>query len=118
MCPAGSFGGERSRRLRRYRPALRTIALEWKQHHTASNDPDTLSVEFIANEGAELNTDSRLDALITMAILAEQHCNERAGLSRAITSRPVVEGLPLSQLVDRLTAIAIAEEPSLGINNR
>ena len=52
-----------------------------------------------------------------MGLIADQCRDTRTGLDNAIEGRRAIMALPMSQLTDRLVAIAITERLELGVNS-
>jgi hypothetical protein len=52
-----------------------------------------------------------------MGLIADQCRDTRTGLDNAIEGRRAIMALPMSQLTDRLVAIAITESLELGVNS-
>ena len=117
LCPTGTLGESRLQELRHYLPILQGSARTWRGYAPACGSPDEMHIEEIVNAGEAQPDEIRMSALISMAIIAEQCHSHTAGLDQATRARTVIEGMPMSQLTDRLTAIAITEAPALGVAN-
>ena len=71
----------------------------------------------IQEVSSEKPNDTRLSALTTMAIIADQSRDQRTGISNALEGRETVIALPLSQLIDILVAIAVTESLEQGVSS-
>ena len=69
----------------------------------------------IQETDTESPNDCRLSALVTMVIIADQSRDQHTGVVNALVGRREVLKLPMSQLLDRLVAVAATESLEQGV---